>query len=397
MLYENYQKYKKSYIIVSTFSYTIFFAYYLILRDAGYKFPYGYFLNNPEQRFNDLYLQLNKFDLFNPYSSMLPSENFPYFPSSIIFFNLFKFVNPNYYSIVFIIFSLIVLFLVISSSFNKKNFKENIFIFFSILFSPPYIYALDRGNTDAFLIPILIYCILNNKNNFKNTFLWIFIASFKPQYLVGLLFKKNIYSKKIFEISSYFLIFNISYLYIFTNNDFNDLITSTLLVSDWVNIGLKTSIFPINDFLGIYLRNSSLYPLILMIFDFIHIDLNILSENYFVFALNIFKVVLNLIILFLILKFDKQNLKVVLFVISFLSITFWSGTYRSIIFALLIFYFISNNLSIRILNISLLYMFQFLFIGIYPFSFEFAIVFALYKFFLILGLLFSIQKEKMLN
>ena len=134
-----------------------------------------------------------------------------------------------------------------------------------------------------------------------------------------------------------------------------------------------------------------------MIFDFIHIDLNILSENYFIFALNIFKVVLNLIILFLILKFDKQNLKVVLFVISFLSITFWSGTYRSIIFALLIFYFISNNLSIRILNISLLYMFQFLFIGIYPFSFEFAIVFALYKFFLILGLLFSIQKEKMLN
>ena len=53
-----------------------FLLIYIYYSNIGYEYPYGYFLYNPSERFSDLFLQLNIFDLDNPYSYALPQETF---------------------------------------------------------------------------------------------------------------------------------------------------------------------------------------------------------------------------------------------------------------------------------------------------------------------------------
>ena len=71
-----------------------------------------------------------------------------------------------------------------------------------------------------------------------------------------------------------------TYLIFFTNSSIFDLINSTLMISNWVNIGLKPSLFPINDYIGFYLKNSSIYPLVLALFDFLKTELGLLNEKF---------------------------------------------------------------------------------------------------------------------
>ena len=43
--------------------YISFFLIYAYYSNSGYEYPYGYFLYNPAERFSDLFLQLEIFDL----------------------------------------------------------------------------------------------------------------------------------------------------------------------------------------------------------------------------------------------------------------------------------------------------------------------------------------------
>ena len=376
--------------------YISFFLIYAYYSNSGYEYPYGYFLYNPKERFSDLFLQLEIFDLSNPYSSTLPQENFPYFPGSIIFFKIFKLFGSNYYALSYLILSLIVLAVCVWKILKKYTNLQKFYVFLLFLLSPPYLYALDRGNTDSFLIPLLIFCVLTKKQSIITMLLWVFIGSFKPQYLFGLFFTKEFDSYKIFQTIFIFISLNITYLIFFTNNDIFDLINSTLSISSWVNIGLKPSLFPINDYIGFYLKNSSIYPLVLALFDFLKTELGLFSEEFFITLLNIFKILFNLLILFFALRIKKFDANVIMFTISFMSITFWAGTYRSIIFFMVLLFYLNNDLPKPLVSASLIYQLQFLVIGLMPFNYMFSILMALSKFSVFLFIIYILRKEKLL-
>ena len=374
-----------------------FFLIYAYYSNSGYEYPYGYFLYNPIERFSDLFLQLEIFDLGNPYSSVLPQENFPYFPGSIIFFKIFKLFGSNYYALFYLLLSLIVLAVCVWKILKNYTNLQKFYVFLIFLLSPPYLYALDRGNTDSFLIPILIYCVISKKQTITTMLLWTFIGSFKPQYLFGLFFQKEFDNYKILKTIFLFISINFSYLIFFTNNDIFDLINSTLLISNWVNIGLKSSLFPINDYIGFYLKNSSIYPLVLALFDFLKTELGLLSEEFFITLLNIFKILFNLLILFFALRIKKFDANVIMFTISFMSITFWAGTYRSIIFFMVLLYYLTNDLPKPLVSASLIYQLQFLIIGLMPFNYTFSISISLFKFLILLFIFYIFRKEKLLS
>ena len=378
------------------FFYLGFFLIYIYYSYLDYEYPYGFFLYSPSERFSDLFLQLNIFDLNNPYSFALPQENFPYFPGSIIFFKIFKLFGSNYYALSYLILSLVVLAVCVWKILKKYTNFQKFYVFLLFLLSPPYLYALDRGNTDSFLIPLLIYCVLSKKQSIITMLLWVFIGSFKPQYLFGLFFTKEFDSYKIFQTIFIFISLNFTYLIFFTNNDIFDLINSTLLISNWVNIGLKPSLFPINDYIGFYLKNSSIYPLVLALFDFLKTELGLLSEEFFITLLNIFKILFNLLILFFALRIKKFDANVIMFTISFMSITFWAGTYRSIIFFMVLLFYLTNDLPKPIFAASLIYQLQFLVIGLMPFNYMFSILMALLKFSVFLYIIYILRKEKLL-
>ena len=378
------------------FFYLGFFLIYLYYSYLGYEYPYGFFLYNPSERFSDLFLQLNTFDLNNPYSFALPQENFPYFPGSIMFFKIFKLFGSNYYAFLYLILSLIVLAVCVWKILKKYTNLQKFYVFLLFLFSPPYLYALDRGNTDSFLIPILIYCVLSKKQSIFTMLLWVFIGSFKPQYLFGLFFTKEFDSYKILQTIFIFISLNFTYLIFFTNNDIFDLINSTLLISNWVNIGLKPSLFPINDYIGFYLKNSSIYPSVLALFDFLKTELGLLSEEFFITILNIFKIPFNFFILFLALRIKKFDANVIMFTISFMSITFWAGTYRSIIFFMVLLFYLTYDLPKPLVYASLIYQLQFLVIGLMPFNYIFSILMALLKFSVFLYIIYILRKEKLI-
>jgi len=378
------------------FFYLGFFLIYIYYSYLDYEYPYGFFLYSPSERFSDLFLQLNIFDLNNPYSFALPQENFPYFPGSIIFFKIFKLFGSNYYALSYLILSLVVLAVCVWKILKKYTNFQKFYVFLLFLLSPPYLYALDRGNTDSFLIPLLIYCVLSKKQSIITILLWVFIGSFKPQYLFGLFFTKEFDSYKIFQTIFIFISLNFTYLIFFTNNDIFDLINSTLLISNWVNIGLKPSLFPINDYIGFYLKNSSIYPLVLALFDFLKTELGLLSEEFFITLLNIFKILFNLLILFFALRIKKFDANVIMFTISFMSITFWAGTYRSIIFFMVLLFYLTNDLPKPIVAASLIYQLQFLVIGLMPFNYMFSILMALLKFSVFLYIIYILRKEKLL-
>tara|TARA_B100001109_G_C18858749_1_gene472954 strand:+ start:611 stop:1804 length:1194 start_codon:yes stop_codon:yes gene_type:complete len=378
------------------FFYLGFFLIYIYYSYLDYEYPYGFFLYSPSERFSDLFLQLNIFDLNNPYSFALPQENFPYFPGSIIFFKIFKLFGSNYYALSYLILSLVVLAVCVWKILKKYTNFQKFYVFLLFLLSPPYLYALDRGNTDSFLIPLLIYCVLSKKQSIITMLLWVFIGSFKPQYLFGLFFTKEFDSYKIFQTIFIFISLNFTYLIFFTNNDIFDLINSTLLISNWVNIGLKPSLFPINDYIGFYLKNSSIYPLVLALFDFLKTELGLLSEEFFITLLNIFKILFNLLILFFALRIKKFDANIIMFTISFMSITFWAGTYRSIIFFMVLLFYLTNDLPKPIFAASLIYQLQFLVIGLMPFNYMFSILMALLKFSVFLYIIYILRKEKLL-
>jgi hypothetical protein len=227
--------------------------------------------------------------------------------------------------------------------------------------------------------------------------LWTFIGSFKPQYLFGLFFTKEFDSYKIFQTIFIFISLNFTYLIFFTNNDIFDLINSTLLISNWVNIGLKPSLFPINDYIGFYLKNSSIYPSVLVLFDFLKTELGLLSEEFFITLLNIFKILFNLLILFFALRIKKFDANVIMFTISFMSITFWAGTYRSIIFFMVLLFYLTNDLPKPLVSASLIYQLQFLIIGLMPFNYTFSILMALLKFSVFLYIIYIFRKEKLFS
>jgi hypothetical protein len=377
--------------------YLSFFLIYAYYSNSGYEYPYGYFLYNPSERFSDLYLQLEIFDLSNPYSFGLPQDNFPYFPGSIIFFKIFKLFGSSYYAFSYLLLSLIVLAVCVWKILKNYTNLQKFYVFLLFLLSPPYLYALDRGNTDSFLIPILIYCVLSKKQTITTMLLWTFIGSFKPQYLFGLFFTKEFDSYKIFQTIFIFISLNFTYLIFFTNNDIFDLINSTLLISNWVNIGLKPSLFPINDYIGFYLKNSSIYPSVLVLFDFLKTELGLLSEEFFITLLNIFKILFNLLILFFALRIKKFDANVIMFTISFMSITFWAGTYRSIIFFMVLLFYLTNDLPKPLVSASLIYQLQFLIIGLMPFNYTFSILMALLKFSVFLYIIYIFRKEKLFS
>lgn len=371
-----------------------FFLIYIYYSNLGYEYPYGYFLYNPSERFSDLFLQLNTFDLRNPYNFSLPQENFPYFPGSIIIFNIFKLFESNYYFLLYLVLSLLVLAICVWTLLKKYTNIQRFYVFLLFLLSPPYLYALDRGNTDSFLIPILIYCILSKKQSIFTMMLWTFIGSFKPQYLFGLFFTKEFDIYKVFKTIFIFISFNLTYLIFFTNSSIFDLINSTLMISNWVNIGLKPSLFPINDYIGFYLKNSSIYPLVLALFDFLKTELGLLNEKFLITLLNIFKFLFNILILFFTLKIKKFDANIVLFILSFMSITFWAGTYRSIIFFMVLLFYLINDLPKTLVSASLIYQLQFLFIGFMPFNYVFSILMSLLKFSVFLYIIYIFRKEK---
>jgi hypothetical protein len=377
--------------------YLSFFLIYAYYSNSGYEYPYGYFLYNPSERFSDLYLQLEIFDLSNPYSFGLPQDNFPYFPGSIIFFKIFKLFGSSYYAFSYLLLSLIVLAVCVWKILKNYTNLQKFYVFLLFLLSPPYLYALDRGNTDSFLIPILIYCVLSKKQTITTMLLWTFIGSFKPQYLFGLFFQKEFDNYKILQTIFLFISINFSYLIFFTNNSIYDLINSTLMISNWVNIGLKPSLFPINDYIGFYLKNSSMYPLALAFFDFLKTELGLLSEQFFITLLNIFKILFNLSMLFLALRIKKFDANIILFTFSFISLTFWAGTYRSIIFFMVLLFYLTNDLPKSLVFASLIYQLQFLVIGFMPFNYIFSILMSLLKFSVLLFIIYIFRKEKLLT
>ena len=224
--------------------------------------------------------------------------------------------------------------------------------------------------------------------------LWTFIGSFKPQYLFGLFFTKEFDIYKVFKTIFIFISFNLTYLIFFTNSSIFDLINSTLMISNWVNIGLKPSLFPINDYIGFYLKNSSIYPLVLALFDFLKTELGLLNEKFLITLLNIFKFLFNILILFFTLKIKKFDANIVLFILSFMSITFWAGTYRSIIFFMVLLFYLINDLPKTLVSASLIYQLQFLFIGFMPFNYVFSILMSLLKFSVFLYIIYIFRKEK---
>ena len=86
-----------------------------------------------------------------------------------------------------------------------------------------------------------------------------------------------------------------------------------------------------------------------------------------------------------------------MFTISFMSITFWAGTYRSIIFFIVLLFYLTNDLPKPIVSASLIYQLQFLVIGLMPFNYIFSIIMALLKFSVFLYIILHFKKRKTIN
>ena len=94
--------------------------------------------------------------------------------------------------------------------------------------------------------------------------------------------------------------------------------------------------------------------------------------------------------------YEKFDANVIMFTISFMSITFWAGTYRSIIFFLVLLFYLNNDLPKPLVSASLIYQLQFLVIGLMPFNYMFSILMALSKFSVFLFIIYILRKEKLL-
>jgi hypothetical protein len=136
---------------------------------------------------------------------------------------------------------------------------------------------------------------------------------------------------------------------------------------------------------------------VLVLFDFLKTELGLLSEEFFITLLNIFKILFNLLILFFALRIKKFDANVIMFTISFMSITFWAGTYRSIIFFMVLLFYLTNDLPKPLVSASLIYQLQFLIIGLMPFNYTFSILMALLKFSVFLYIIYIFRKEKLFS
>jgi hypothetical protein len=135
----------------------------------------------------------------------------------------------------------------------------------------------------------------------------------------------------------------------------------------------------------------------LAFFDFLKTELGLLSEQFFITLLNIFKILFNLSMLFLALRIKKFDANIILFTFSFISLTFWAGTYRSIIFFMVLLFYLTNDLPKSLVFASLIYQLQFLVIGFMPFNYIFSILMSLLKFSVLLFIIYIFRKEKLLT
>jgi len=332
-----------------------------------YIFPDNHFLFIPQDRFNDFFNVVFK---WNQYLPADPSPNRSYFPFTYIIINIFSFIRPpmlSFYLFVIVFFYFFIIFSLkyIRINNNAANFR-NVFIF--SFFSYPVLFLIDRANFESFVfifLALFIYFYQNKKALISVLFLSLAISMklFPAVFLILFL------SDRRYKEAVYTVIFTVAvsvFSLLFLSGSLTDNIQRMLL-----NMKLFNLVYVIRGAGFDY--GHSLFGALKFFVYYFHVNLTIeeLLSPYLIFVF-VFFAFLALYVIFYETEFWK---KVTILTISMCLFPYASSNYKLIHFFIPLYLYINTDKQEKI---DILYMILFSLL-LMPKNFHFIIKYKFYS------------------